>query len=175
MKEAYAALVRDTLRFLQEKWPTPIRQSTEERAKNPPKVEKPEENEWALHSMPQAEEKTLSFSFKQSELKIPVRLFLSEESPEHRLFLENVARAITSHFSPASVALFQEERFRDPHVKYVLAPVSLLKKEFPQVESHQLFKANGILFLPLEELENYNVDLNLKRALWKTLQNMFRS
>ena len=152
----------------------------------PPKIQKiPEKKEssqslWELQPMGQPEE-DVSFRNKLAsytqvfEPLISALLVLPEENLGHRLFLENVSRAITRTFAPASVVLYHEALFRDYPCKLFLAPLSLLKKKFPHAIPHQLFKIEGCSLIPLGDLDLYGGDAHYKRALWNTIQLSFQS
>ncbi|NGX54476.1 MAG: hypothetical protein KR126chlam2_00087 [Chlamydiae bacterium] len=101
-----------------------------------------------------------------------IYLLLFQETPRHRQFLENVAKAITDHFAPAAVV----------YVKNA--------KEFPQgkllIGENKAAKVHGLTsihpstpFFTLAPLDSYQNDMNLKRDLWHKLkslpfQNMLR-
>ena len=109
------------------------------------------------------------------ELHISVFLVLPEENGAHRLFLENVCRAITKAFAPASVVLYQEKLFHACQDKIFLAPLPLLQKKFPHLLPHQIFKAETFTVIPLESLDRYAHDVHCKRMLWNTIQHLFQS
>jgi len=144
------------------------------------KVAPPKISTWELHAMDQVEENlTLRHKLepfcKTHAPHLPVRIYLTEEHPSHRLFLENVARAITTTYSPAIVCCTQNLSSPPPSVKLIIAPISLLNKSFVQVHSHQIFTKNGVQFIPLDNLDLYSEDVNSKRALWAAIQHSFRS
>ena len=148
------------------------------------KVNKPatqvKKSAWELQPLAQAEDcavfrKQIAHYVQTCDPLISVLLLLPEENPLHRLFLENVCRAITRTFTPASVVLFNGALLIDEQYKLVLAPCSLLKKKFPDVQPHQSFKTERYSVIPLENLDLYTHDVNSKRALWSTIQRSFQS
>lgn len=137
---------------------------------------------WPLLPLPLPEEtETLFARFsdvfpKDSLITQPntlIYLLLPEEKEAPRLFLENVSRVITRTLAPASV-LFGDEKKCEQLLKkegvLIIAPLSLLKKKFPSLAVHQFYPAGHSTLLPLEELDYYLKDLNLKRTLWNTLK-----
>jgi hypothetical protein len=136
---------------------------------------------WELHPMAPVEgsgtfHHKLSPYVKICEPLISTLLLLPEENGAHRLFLENVARVITRTFSAATVLLYQEKLFYTGQNKILLAPITLLKRVFPEVEEpHKIFKAETFTLIPLEPLDHYAHDMNCKRILWNTIQHLFQS
>lgn len=106
---------------------------------------------------------------------IPIVLVLPEESCADRLFLENVSRAITRTFAPATVALYDKDLFAKPEGKIFLIPQPLLKKKYPELSPHQLLKRENFSLLVLEKLELYQENIQAKQALWKAIQHLFPS
>lgn len=149
------------------------------------------EAKWALIPSPPADEsKTLYHRFEplfpKEALTVPpcyAYLLLSEEDPACRLFLENVAKAMTRTLAPTCVALASEKKWESWFVEpgiLVVIPLSLVKKKIPQAHAHHFYLIGSATLLPLEELECYIHDTNLKRTLWNTLktfhfQNMLLS
>ncbi len=103
---------------------------------------------------------------KADAAKAPgIYLLLFQETPRHRQFLENVAKAITDHFAPAAVA----------YVKNA--------KEFPQskllIGENRATKVHALTtihpstpFFTLAPLDSYQNDMNLKRDLWHKLKSL---
>lgn len=117
----------------------------------------------------------LSALVQTCEPVIPIFLVLPEENAPHRLFLENVSRAITRTFAPASVILYEEKILSTHSGRIFLAPVTLLQSKFPQAQPHQIIKTGIDTLLPLEPLDLYAEETNCKRALWNAIQLLFRS
>lgn len=104
--------------------------------------------------------------YKPLPLDVPIRLYVADDSQV--LFLESLCRAITQHFGPAS--LFKgklDTLLTTTTIELVLAPLSCLKKRFPQLELHHHIKLDGPTLLPLAD----EYDLDLKRELWTCLKN----
>jgi hypothetical protein len=140
----------------------------------------PKESKWELQAMQQAQErdslrKKLSLFVRTVEPLLTIFLVLPEESAAHRLFLENVARAITRTFAPASVILYHELLFQNCKDRVFLIPISLLKKKFPHAQVHQLLKTDEFKAIALDELDRYAHDVECKRALWIAIQHLFQS
>lgn len=189
-RKEFAALIKATLHYLQDEWsehihialkePPPSRAKPPEAEKPAPQsppvlkpVEKKKKEEpplanWILNPMPLPEERPLQFNgvFQTMPLTVPVRLIAAD--PGQIIFLENVARALTKWIAPAALYSGKLDPLLTNHsVQLVLAPLSLLKKRFPQVELHQLLKIDGPALLPLAD----HYDLQLKRTLWNTLKS----
>jgi len=135
---------------------------------------------WELQPMPPIETpssfyKKLSPFLSVIETSLPILLVLPEENTAHRLFLENVARAITRSFAAASVVLYNEEFFRSFHGKLALIPTELLKNKYPGCQPHKIVKTESFTALPLEFLDKYAEDVHCKRALWTAIQSLFQS
>lgn len=133
---------------------------------------------WALRHMDLPDENptlTERFAnyFSNTPLDIPIRLVApSSALPPQLLFLENVARAITQKWSPATVhsEIQLVKLLESSDCKLIIVPHLLLKKKFPQLQIHGFYKTIGPTLLPLEELDRYLNDPNLKRTLWTTLK-----
>lgn len=144
------------------------------------KREEPKTYSWELQPMAQP---CLSSAFAERLSKylslctpaVPVRLILPEEIDLHRLFLESLARAITSNCMPASVILWKKDVLQDPSIKHILAPVSILKKNYQNIQPHQAVVEKERVLIPMEPLDLYLHDITSKRALWKIIQHSFRS
>lgn len=122
---------------------------------------------WTLNSMAIPDELAPSFtSFPQHPLRIPIYLFVAD--PEPLPFLESLARALTEFLAPA--ALFSGKidslLVRD-YVKLLLAPLSFLRKRWPDVQVHEGFPLDNVTLLPLAD--SYTPEQ--KRALWKSLHH----
>ncbi len=194
----YLKLIQDTRLFIQREYsleeknvpipppalaPAPIPAPALPPSPPPTKSEKPPQapptkGGWALQPMSQTEETShfrdnLSSFAKTCAFDISTFLVLPEENGAHRLFLENVSRAITKTFQPSTVVLFQEKLLQMPG-KIFLIPLSCLKSQFPNLEPHQFIKTPNTTFLALENLDNYAEDVNCKRALWNAIQLLFR-
>ncbi len=196
MKECqkeFTVLIKATLDYLKEEWGEHIHMSVkepppqkkvvvvEEKPVAPqPQIEKKKEEpkpkptpNWILNPMPPPEVQPMQFGsiFNSIPLDIPVRLVVTD--PSETFFLENVARALTKTIAPAALFSGKLDLLLTNHnVQLVLAPLSHLKKRFPQVELHQFLKIDGPTLLPLAD----HYDLELKRALWNTLkQSTLRS
>lgn len=145
----------------------------------PPKAPLPQPKKetvkWPLHSMGSIIVHPPAFShlLKISTPQIPVIILLAEEEESHRLFVENVARAVTRHFAPTRVLLASDEL--DSGVKLVLAPIFILRKRLGEIHSHEFYKKDGLTFLPLEDFERYLNDRDLKLSLWNKLKSYFQS
>jgi len=185
-RQEFALLLKDTLRFFEQMQPKrpakiktlpkatppplPKQQPIEKKSTPPPKLEA----KWKREPLPlPTESHQLRARFenvlpnRQSiEPLIPIKLLLVEEKPEHRLFLESVAKAITRSIAPASVVMREEP---SSSLKLLIAPLSYLKKRFPKMQSHEFYQENGLTFFPLEDLDLYLTDNNLKRLLWNSL------
>jgi len=191
-RKEFSTLIKATLHYLQEEWgehvhlaikeppPLPPSKPVIEQKKPEPKpaVEKKREepkpvsngpvSNWTLNPMalpPELSPRYTSF-FKEIPLHIPIRLVVTD--PSQTFFLENVARALTKLIAPA--ALFSgklDSLLTNQNIQLVLAPLSHLKKRFPQVELHQFLKLDGPTLLPLAD----HYDIELKHALWNTLKS----
>lgn len=139
------------------------------------------ETKWALIPSPPADEtKTLYHRFEslfpKEALTTPTcsaYLLLVEENPACRLFLENVAKAMTRSFAPTCVALANEKKWESWFIEpgtLIVMPLSLVKKKIPQAHIHCFYPIGSSTLLPLEEVECYIQDINLKRILWNTLK-----
>ncbi|MFC2049108.1 hypothetical protein ACFLR2_00330 [Chlamydiota bacterium] len=106
---------------------------------------------------------------------LDVLLILPEENSLHRLFLENVSRAVTRSFASASVTLYHEGLLQEMRGKLILAPLSLLHKRFPKALPHIPVQEGGMTWIPLENLDIYTHDVTAKRALWMSIQRSFQS
>lgn len=145
-----------------------------------PEKKELKQGQWELHPMGQPEPDThfrqkLSRYISVCDPTILIFLILEEEDALYRLFLENVSRAITKTFGPASVLLYHDALFQDPQKKLFLIPYSLIKKRFPQASIHHPFKVEHHTVLPLDTLDSYGSDPNQKRALWNAIQLLFQS
>ena len=152
----------------------------------PPPIELPKKvtvskeikrGDWELQPMIQREDsltmrKKLSNYTETCDPPIAVILILPEENTVHRLFLENVCRAITRTFASASVELYFEGIFQKRECSLFLAPLTLLKKK--SLQAHTLFKEQEQKVIPLENLDVYAHDVNSKRALWTAIQQSFQ-
>jgi hypothetical protein len=195
-KKEFATLIRATLQYLQDEWGEHIRLSLKEpppkhskKIEEEPRFETPaplpvekKKNEdpkpssnWILNPLPLPAEFPTEFSslFRPIPLSIPIRLVVAEQS--QIFFLESVARALTKLIAPAMLYSGKiDPLLTNSSILLILAPLSLLKKRFPQVELHKLLKFDGPALLPLAD----HYDLELKRALWnilKSFQNMLPS
>lgn len=190
-KKEFATLIRATIQYLQDEWEEHIRLSLKEpppkhskQIEEKPKTQfeiptplpvekkkkedpKPSAN-WILNPLPLPAEFSTEFSslFRPIPLSIPIRLVVAEQS--QIFFLESVARAVTKLIAPAVLYSGKiDPLLTNSSILLILAPLSLLKKRFPQVELHQLLKFDGPALLPLAD----HYDLELKRALWNTLKS----
>ncbi len=179
-QKEFATLLKATIEYLQQDMPAaqreakPLKPTQKAQPKQeskpivePKKEHKPPTN-WSLTpmSVPEAHPPSFTAHFKTLPLDIPIYLLITDESQS--FFLENVARALTRTVAPA--ALFSGKLdllLTRQSVRLVLAPLSFLKKRFPQVELHQFLKLGDHTLLPLAD--NYDVDL--KRDLWNKLKN----
>lgn len=136
---------------------------------------KKESVKWPLHSMGPIIVHPPAFGhlLKISSPQIPIVILLAEEEESHRLFVENVARAVTRHFAPTRVLLASDEL--DPGAKLVLAPIFILRKRLGEIHSHEFYKKDGLTFLPLEDFERYLNDRDLKLSLWNKLKSYFQN
>lgn len=124
--------------------------------------------DWTLNplSLPPDYPPAFTSYFKAIPLTIPIRLFVAESS--QILFLENVSRAITRFIAPSMLFAGKlDVLLTNQNVHLILAPLSVLKKRFPQVELHCFLKIGGTALLPLAD----QYDLELKRNLWKCLKS----
>lgn len=110
----------------------------------------------------------------------PIALLFFSQNPSERQFLESVAKAITEHFSKASVVNITTEEecvhfLKNPFLKLVLASIDDLSR-FPlfekEAKAHHLTTLLSVPYLPLHPLKTYSQDQNSKRLLWNTLKNM---
>lgn len=180
----YAALIKATLCYFKEEWsehvhlslkeppppPQPPKPAVEKKKLPPEKKREPQlqAKNWILNPMPLPTETSPQFTsfFKPIPLYIPIRLFVTETS--QTLFLESIARAITKEIAPASLFSGRlDTLLTNRNVQLILAPLSLLKKRFPQIELHQFFKVEGPTLLALAD----QYDLELKRDLWNSLKS----
>ncbi|MFZ0565818.1 MAG: hypothetical protein WAM28_06505 [Chlamydiales bacterium] len=137
-----------------------------------------EKSNWALNPMPlpesdEAVHRSFGAIFKGEKLvkpHVPVILLLPTDHPAHRLFLENVARAITYTKSPARVMIAETLPLKEPSVKLILAPYTLMQKHYADLEIHCFYPVDGVTLLPLAKIESYLEDINLKHTLWNTLK-----
>jgi hypothetical protein len=187
-QQQYLTLVQDTRLFIQAKL-HPVRLNPPGKAFSPAAlpaepIQKPEsktgKDMWELQPMAQVEEspflrKKLSSFVQICDPIVSTLLILPEENPTHRLFLENVSRAITRAFSPASVVLYNEAVLHNCQGKILLVPAPLLKKKYPHAQPHHPFKTENFSMIPLENLDLYAHDVNCKLALWNTIQRLFQS
>lgn len=144
------------------------------------KIEKSSKGEWELHPMAQAVEnldwpKKLATYTQTCVPEIVALLLLPEENGAHRLFLENISRALTRTYGPSSVLKYEEKMWKKINCKYILAPCTLLKKKFPKAEPHSSFKEGDQVLIPMENLDLYGHDVQAKRVLWTTIQHLFQS
>ncbi len=135
---------------------------------------------WELHPMEQATlpvglQGRIASSTQVSDPPLDLCLVLPEENSHHRLFLENVARAVTRSFASSVVVLYQETLFKKPISRFLLLPADLLQKKFPKARPHHPIVDGGVTWIPLEPLDLYALDINAKRALWMAIQRLFQS
>jgi hypothetical protein len=140
--------------------------------------QRPLKGGWDLHPMPAPADfsylrQKLAVFTSTQEPPLKVILVLPEENSHHRLFLENVSKAVTRSFASATVVLYEERLFQQKGI--VLAPLSLLLKKFPKAQAHIPFCERETIWIPLENLDIYSHDVNCKRALWKSIQHSFQS
>ena len=193
-KQQYLQLVRDVRSFIQsqirdvcrKEEPKIVSPSTASVSPSRQEVKKLSEatlskkSAWELQPM-QALESAATFYKKLApfvsicETQPMVFLILPEENPTHRLFLENVSRAITRTFCPASVVNYSEIHFQSAQGKLFLIPAELLRKKWPGCKPHQSFKTDSFTALPLENLDKYAEDVQCKRTLWNAIQSLFQS
>lgn len=136
--------------------------------------------DWELQAMPPAENssplrKKLSAYTAMQEPPLKVLLVLPEDNNPHRLFLENVSRAVTRTFASASVVLYFDGLLDTIQGKLLLAPLFLFQKRFPKALTHILLQEEGMNWIPLENLDIYAHDVTAKRALWMSIQRSFQS
>lgn len=194
LHQQWVALIKETRSWIEQKWEegcrftyaAPIKLKKEppkpspQPKPTPPPFYKPEISKikWELNPMPlpEAADSLCDFfrsSFKGTKLTgplIPIVLLLPEDRPAHRLFFENVARAITYKVAAARVIIAKAIPFKDPSIKLIIAPYSLMQKSYPDLQTHHFYPTKGLTLLPIEEVESYLEDLNLKRTLWNTLK-----
>ncbi len=136
--------------------------------------------DWELHAMPppadssHLHQKLATYTSAQ-EPPLSVLLILPEDNNPHRLFLENVSRAVTRTFASASVVLYHDGLLGQMQGKLILAPLSLFQKRFPKAQPHIPQQAEGMTWIPLENLDIYAHDVTAKRALWMSIQRSFQS
>jgi hypothetical protein len=123
-----------------------------------------------------------SWQLKGSIPDIPI-LFKGEV--EHRILLQNIAKAIEIHFAPSRIIDIEKVEKWDaflqpPHLKLIIVPDSVLwsakallpfYKEKPQERKH--FLGNTPLLL-LPDLSLYFKDPSLKRSLWNVICQMLK-
>ena len=140
--------------------------------------------DWELHAMPPAEHPShlrqkLAAYLAMQEPPLKVLLILPEDNNPHRLFLENVSRAVTRTFASASIVLYHDGLLSQlqgqMHDKLILAPLSLFQKRFPKAQPHIPLQEEGMNWIPLENLDIYAHDVTAKRALWMSIQRSFQS
>ena len=135
---------------------------------------------WELQAMPSVEDpahlrqKLAVYTTIQAP-PLRVLLILPEDNNPHRLFLENVSRAVTRTFGSAKVALYQDGILDQIQGKLVLAPLSLFQKKFPKAQIHIPLQDVDMTWIPLENLDIYAHDVTAKRALWMSIQRSFQS
>lgn len=181
-RKEFATLVKATLHYLQEEhshlfiqeMPPPPPPPPPSPPPPTPVVEKKKKEEhkpatnWILNPMPLPPEFSPQFTsfFKEIPLNIPIRLVVTD--PIHTFFLESVARALTQLIAPAALYSGKlDTLLTDHNVQLVLAPLSHLKKRWPQVQLHQFLKLDGSTLLPLAN----HYDIDLKHDLWNSLKN----
>ncbi len=172
-KREFAALVRATLTFLQPDWnettsvpslPLPIKPEPKKKEPPPP---------WKLSPPPTSEAPISRFSkfFQPQHETTSIYLFALDLSVKQKDFLENVAQAISEHIGPTKlVAAPLQHLLEDPKIRLLIAPFSLLNKKFPEVQSHQYLLMGAQFLLPMEPIDSYLTDLDLKRELWNQLK-----
>lgn len=165
LRTELADLVKDVRELVQPKKPTPPPVAPKVQAKA---VEKPKQS-WSLNSMapPAQVESRFDQYLTPTSVTIPILLVLPEENPQQRLFLENVSRAITQHFAPSKVVSAIQE------AQVVLAPCSLLNKN--DLIPHTPYTEGKTTYIPLNNLDRYQEDRNLKQSLWTTLKRHFQN
>ncbi len=110
-----------------------------------------------------------------SEPTIAALLIVTDEHPQQRLFLENVARAITRTFGPAQVISPQDPILQKKERRVILAPAPLLRKKFPEAQIDVLIKEENRFWIPMGDLDHYDHNIASKRALWTLIQLSFQS
>lgn len=195
LHQQWIELIKQTRTWIEQKWeegcrftyakpktiklpPSPTPPKVLPKADPPiPKLDMPKEK-WALNPMPLPDSSdSLYHSFKGcfkgetlTEPHVPIVLLLPEDRADHRLFFENVARALTSTKAPAKVRVAKTLPLKELSIQLILAPYSLMQKEYPGLTTHHFYPTKGLTLLPLEEIESYLKDINLKRTLWNTLK-----
>lgn len=135
---------------------------------------------WELQAMPAPTDSSplrqkLAAYTATNDPPLSVLLILPEENGMHRLFLENVSRAVTRSFASATVAIYRDGLLQEMQGKLILAPLSLLQKRFPKAQVHIPLQESGMTWIPLENLDIYAHDVTAKRALWMSIQRSFQS
>ena len=168
--------------------------------KDPPKTEKPLDSlstqvvpvksttyippvikgDWELHAMSPTLDSSplrqkLAIYTPMQEPPLRVILVLPEDNNPHRLFLENVSRAVTRTFASACVVLYHDGLIEQMQDKLLLAPLFLFQKKFPKAQTHIPLQEGGLTWIPLENLDIYAHDVTAKRALWMSIQRSFQS
>lgn len=103
---------------------------------------------------------------KPIELK-NIEILLLWKNEEEGRFLEKVASALSRSVGKARCAKWHDSYFTERTLSLILAPANLI-----DVEPHHLLKDQRPALLGLFPIEQYQQNIQLKRALWNQLQNL---
>lgn len=106
---------------------------------------------------------------------VPIVLILPTDQPSYRFFFERMARAITNALAPARVILAENVHLKhllsDQEIKLLIAERFFLQKIPDELQSHHFYPTKGPTLFPLEKIDCYLTDLDLKRTLWNGLKS----
>ncbi|MEG0036713.1 MAG: hypothetical protein RSB82_03950 [Victivallaceae bacterium] len=118
-------------------------------------------------------------SINLRQLRIPVCLYLFAASTLEILFFQRLVKSVTQFFVPCRLSLSHEKQFNsEEHFgdhELILIKQETLIVNFQDTIIHQPYEYKQKIIIPLLSFEDYQKDVQTKKALWIQLRQLTMS